>query len=45
MKSEYFYKDHNTAKTLIGLREAGKKVFLLTNSHYSYTESVMRSFK
>ena len=39
--SEYFYKDHNTAKTLIGLREAGKKVFLLTNSHYSYTESVM----
>ena len=33
--SEYFYKDHNTAKTLIGLREAGKKVFLLTNSHHS----------
>ena len=38
---EFFHKDPDTAKTLIGLRDAGKKVFLLTNSHYAYTEAVM----
>ncbi|HXX67158.1 MAG TPA: HAD-IG family 5'-nucleotidase [Polyangiaceae bacterium] len=34
-------KDHDLAPTLHKLRSAGKKLFLLTNSRLSYTESMM----
>jgi 5'-nucleotidase len=34
-------KDHNLAPTLHKLRSAGKKLFLLTNSRWSYTDKMM----
>jgi 5'-nucleotidase len=40
--SRYIYRDPHLAETLHKLRSAGKKLFLLTNSPWSYTDSVMR---
>jgi HAD superfamily 5'-nucleotidase-like hydrolase len=37
----YFLKDTNLVPTLAKYREAGKKLFLLTNSEVSYTAAVM----
>jgi 5'-nucleotidase len=37
----YFDKDPDLAPTLHKLRSAGKKLFLLTNSFYPYTDAVM----
>ncbi|TPV94056.1 MAG: HAD-IG family 5'-nucleotidase [Myxococcales bacterium FL481] len=37
----YFHKDPDLAPTLHKLRSAGKKLFLLTNSYYAYTQVVM----
>ncbi|PRQ02479.1 5' nucleotidase family protein [Enhygromyxa salina] len=38
----YFDKDPDLAATLHKLRSAGKKLFLLTNSYFPYTDKVMR---
>lgn len=38
---KYIYRDRYLATTLVRLLDAGKKLFLLTNSHYSYTNVVM----
>ena len=38
---KYIAKDKNLATTLVRLKDAGKFLFLLTNSDYSYTHSVM----
>ena len=38
---DYFLKDPQLAETLRKLRSSGKKLFLLTNSYYPYTEAVM----
>jgi HAD superfamily 5'-nucleotidase-like hydrolase len=40
--SRYIYRDPYLAETLHKLRSAGKKLFLLTNSPWSYTDHVMR---
>ena len=37
----YIIKDPHLAETLHKLRSSGKKLFLLTNSYYRYTEAVM----
>ncbi|EDM81478.1 HAD superfamily (subfamily IG) hydrolase, 5'-Nucleotidase [Plesiocystis pacifica SIR-1] len=37
----YFDRDPDLAPTLHKLRSAGKKLFLLTNSYYPYTQAVM----
>jgi HAD superfamily 5'-nucleotidase-like hydrolase len=37
----YIIKDPNLADTLHKLRSSGKRLFLLTNSYYPYTEAVM----
>jgi 5'-nucleotidase len=37
----FVHKDHDLAPTLHKLRSAGKKVFLLTNSRWSYTDKMM----
>jgi 5'-nucleotidase len=39
--SAYFDKDADLAPTLHKLRSAGKKLFLLTNSYFPYTNAVM----
>jgi len=39
--SEYFARDEKLAETLHKLRSSGKKIFLLTNSYYTYTNAVM----
>ncbi|HVU02276.1 MAG TPA: HAD-IG family 5'-nucleotidase [Polyangiaceae bacterium] len=39
---KYIVRDPYLAETLHKLRSAGKKLFLLTNSPWSYTDSVMR---
>lgn len=39
--ASYFEKDPDLAPTLHKLRSAGKKLFLLTNSYYPYTQAVM----
>jgi HAD superfamily 5'-nucleotidase-like hydrolase len=38
----YIQKDPNLAETLHKLRSSGKKLFLLTNSLFDYTDAVMR---
>jgi 5'-nucleotidase len=38
----YIQKDGNLAETLHKLRSSGKKLFLLTNSLFDYTDAVMR---
>jgi HAD superfamily 5'-nucleotidase-like hydrolase len=38
----YIQKDDNLAETLHKLRSSGKKLFLLTNSAFDYTDHVMR---
>ncbi len=38
----YFIEDPNLRPTLLRFRALGKKLFLLTNSEYEYTEAVMR---
>lgn len=38
---EYIIKDEQLGETLHKLRSSGKKLFLLTNSYYPYTEAVM----
>ena len=38
---KYIHRDRYLATTLVRLLDAGKKLFLLTNSHYSYTNVVM----
>jgi 5'-nucleotidase len=38
----FIHRDPHLAETLHKLRSAGKKLFLLTNSPWSYTDSVMR---
>jgi HAD superfamily 5'-nucleotidase-like hydrolase len=40
--SKFIYRDPHLAETLHKLRSSGKKLFLLTNSPWSYTDSVMR---
>lgn len=40
--ARYIYRDPHLAETLHKLRSAGKKLFLLTNSPWSYTDAVMR---
>jgi len=40
--SRYFVWDPDLPATLLRFRALGKKVFLVTNSEYSYTESVMQ---
>ncbi len=40
--SKYIMRDPHLAETLHKLRSAGKKLFLLTNSPWGYTESVMK---
>lgn len=40
--SRFILRDGDLAETLHKLRSAGKKLFLLTNSPWSYTDSVMR---
>ncbi len=40
--AKYFQNDPELAPTLHKLRSAGKKLFLLTNSYYPYTDVVMR---
>jgi HAD superfamily 5'-nucleotidase-like hydrolase len=40
--SQFIYRDPHLAETLHKLRSAGKKLFLLTNSPWTYTDSVMR---
>jgi HAD superfamily 5'-nucleotidase-like hydrolase len=39
---KFIYRDPHLAETLHKLRSSGKKLFLLTNSPWSYTDSVMR---
>ena len=39
--SDFIEKDEELARTLHKLRSAGKRLFLLTNSPWSYTDSVM----
>ena len=39
--SECFLADHNLTRTLDRFRQAGHKLFLLTNSDYSYTDKVL----
>ncbi len=39
--ASYVIKDPNLAETLHKLRSSGKKMFVLTNSYYHYTEAVM----
>lgn len=39
--SRFVMKDHELAPTLHKLRSAGKRLFLLTNSRWSYTEKMM----
>jgi len=38
----YIYKDPELGAALHKLRSGGKKLFILTNSHWDYTEAVMR---
>uniref|UniRef100_A0A0G4H1H6 5'-nucleotidase n=1 Tax=Chromera velia CCMP2878 TaxID=1169474 RepID=A0A0G4H1H6_9ALVE len=38
---KYIFEDKEVLSMLRGLKEAGKKVFLLTNSHWEYTTVVM----
>ncbi|MFK7872758.1 MAG: HAD-IG family 5'-nucleotidase [Oligoflexales bacterium] len=38
---KYIRKDKNIATMLIRLIDAGKTIFLLTNSHYDYTDTIM----
>ena len=38
---KYINPDKHLAKTLVRLIDAGKHLFLLTNSHYDYTHSIM----
>ncbi|MEE9386651.1 MAG: HAD-IG family 5'-nucleotidase [Nannocystaceae bacterium] len=38
---KYFHKDPDLAATLHKLRSAGKKLFLLTNSFFQYTDAVL----
>jgi HAD superfamily 5'-nucleotidase-like hydrolase len=38
----FINKDHDLAPTLHKLRSSGKKLFLLTNSRWSYTDKMMR---
>src|SRR5262245_9704790 len=40
--ARYIYRDPHLAETLHKLRSAGKKLFLLTNSPWHYTDSVMK---
>jgi HAD superfamily 5'-nucleotidase-like hydrolase len=40
--ARFVNKDHALAPTLHKLRSAGKKLFLLTNSRWSYTDQMMR---
>ena len=39
--ASFFHKDPGLAPTLHKLRSAGKKLFLLTNSYYAYTDAVL----
>jgi len=39
---KFIYRDPHLAETLHKLRSSGKKLFLLTNSPWTYTDSVMR---
>jgi HAD superfamily 5'-nucleotidase-like hydrolase len=39
---KFIYRDPHLAETLHKLRSSGKKLFLLTNSPWGYTDSVMR---
>ncbi len=40
-KDEFLRRDDNLVRTLHKLKSAGKRLFLLTNSHADYTEEVM----
>jgi len=40
--SEFIHRDPHLAETLHKLRSAGKKLFLLTNSPWGYTDAVMK---
>ncbi|MCB9228693.1 MAG: HAD-IG family 5'-nucleotidase [Deltaproteobacteria bacterium] len=38
---KYLMKDKHLARTLVRLIDSGKRLFLLTNSQYAYTQSIM----